>query len=268
MNVIFNIIVVVVKKYKQVEVDEPVAKKLKTEEVAEVGQPEVEVDVDVEAGEGEGEGDEKSGKRDKKAEKRAAQAAKASEKQEKKKEKRHAKEERKADRVAEEVAVVQAAEEKVKAEEREKCATTSKNKKAKKLAKTKATDTNQWEHGRRNAQKELQQLVLGMLKEGAGKEEIREAKLKFKRENDFKDWEARAKKWMSADEQRKETAKVKGAEHDLVIVPIRWRKDRAGKNDIDTACENIKARLMLKGVDAWLDGRRELKKNLKNISGT
>lgn len=127
------------------------------------------------------------------------------------------------------------------------------------------------EDSRREVQRKIQQLVVRLKKEGKSQAEIDRAKYELKgefggslRNPDSK----RAKKSLAyheklqskdAEEERKQNQQKK---HDLVIIPVVWR-GRHDQEELNKAAEEIKACVAQQGVDAWVDGRRQLKPGQK-----
>jgi len=116
---------------------------------------------------------------------------------------------------------------------------------------------------RRQAQRELQQLILRLRKEGKTEAEIKKAKMDMRTNNDMapeSSKELKKKEWMewmqsdTADRKKKDNLEHK---HDLVIIPIAWR-GRHDKIDVDKAADDIKACVAQQKIDVWIDGRRQL----------
>ena len=49
----------------------------------------------------------------------------------------------------------------------------------------------------------------------------------------------------------------KGAKHQVVIIPVEWRRHEQETSLIDDVSGSVKQSLMSAGLDAWLDGRRQ-----------
>lgn len=118
-------------------------------------------------------------------------------------------------------------------------------------------DVDDAEKARREAQRELQRTVVAMKKEGKTSEEIFRAKRRFNKTNSFRKAPTQEKREEIRDikKQKQEIAHEKGKEHELVIVPIAWKRHSDEKGLIDGACDRVKQRLMAKGVNAWIDKR-------------
>lgn len=146
--------------------------------------------------------------------------------------------------------------------------------KATKEAKTESSHTTGGgitEEERRNVQREIQQLVVRLKKEGKSQAEIDAAKreLKYQFGGSLRNPEGRkAKKSkeyheklqsQEAEEERKENKLKK---HDLVIIPVVWR-GRHDMDDVHKAAEEVKSCVAQQGVDVWVDSRRQLKPGQK-----
>ncbi|CAK8998224.1 unnamed protein product [Durusdinium trenchii] len=113
---------------------------------------------------------------------------------------------------------------------------------------------------RRALQKEIQQLVIRLRKEGKSPAEVKAAtkELKAKRgavKQKKKEKKDKQRVWEEgAAKRRKEHLQ---RQHDLVIIPVVWR-GRHDKLDVLKAAEDIKACLSQQGLDVWLDSRRHL----------
>jgi len=49
----------------------------------------------------------------------------------------------------------------------------------------------------------------------------------------------------------------KGAKHEVIIIPVEWRRHEQETTLIDEVSASVKQSLMSTGLDAWLDGRRQ-----------
>eukprot|EP00933_Yihiella_yeosuensis_P030513 TRINITY_DN24154_c0_g1_i1.p1 TRINITY_DN24154_c0_g1~~TRINITY_DN24154_c0_g1_i1.p1 ORF type:complete len:330 (-),score=115.04 TRINITY_DN24154_c0_g1_i1:122-1111(-) len=126
------------------------------------------------------------------------------------------------------------------------------------------------EEVRRNAQREIQQLVVKLRAEGKSQYEIdaakRDLKASFgnlqqpesKRSQKKEAWLEKVKS-TEGQEERKERATK---EHELVVIPVFWR-GRHDKLDVVKAAEDIKAVVAQQGVDCWVDSRRHYKPGQK-----
>lgn len=136
-------------------------------------------------------------------------------------------------------------------------------KKNKKRRKTKAAraaaeaEIPEEERKRREAQRELQRQIVQMRKEGKSAEDQNRTKRRFNKLNWFKKERTYEEKqdYRDIKQQKMEVAHEKGKEHELVIIPIAWKKHADEKGLIDAACTRVKERLMAKGVNAWIDKR-------------
>lgn len=141
---------------------------------------------------------------------------------------------------------------------------------------------------RREAQKKLQQQIREMMKNGESKQDITRVKQEFRNENYFRTTSEKkqlkkdkyekkkekaerkaAKKagvaveekpteelsWWDAEKQKKEKAAELGSKHELVIIPISWKKHAEEREQVNDTCDRVKKRLMEKGVNAWIDWR-------------
>lgn len=119
------------------------------------------------------------------------------------------------------------------------------------------------EDQRRNAQREIQKLVVRLRAEGKSEREIklakRELKTKFgplhqpesKQAQRGKEW----KEWVKSDEGAQQRKSNLEREHELVVIPVLWR-GRHDKEDILRAAEDVRACVAQQGVDVWVDSRR------------
>lgn len=131
------------------------------------------------------------------------------------------------------------------------------------------------EKQRREHQKAVQQAVIALQKQGIAKKEIDAAKNKLKRQFEkekvklLRKHGAFSKKNGDAEEEVAElpvkTEAMKAKEHreelqvkhEVVVIPIAYRRhtDRAKK--VEVVCENVKQALMTRGIDCWVDQRRQ-----------
>lgn len=126
------------------------------------------------------------------------------------------------------------------------------------------------EEKRRAAQKEMQQLVVRLRKEGKTEQEIKVAKYELKqKQGDFtKPDSHRAKRkevwkeWIETKEAKEQVQENKERQHDLVVIPVVWR-GRHDMEDVMSAAEAIKACVAQQGVDCWVDARRHYKPGQK-----
>eukprot|EP00927_Polykrikos_kofoidii_P059271 TRINITY_DN54475_c0_g1_i1.p1 TRINITY_DN54475_c0_g1~~TRINITY_DN54475_c0_g1_i1.p1 ORF type:complete len:381 (-),score=87.15 TRINITY_DN54475_c0_g1_i1:141-1205(-) len=122
---------------------------------------------------------------------------------------------------------------------------------------------------RREAQREIQQTVVRLRKEGKSEAEIAAAKQELKRKHgSFVNPEGcRAKKkkawqeWSESSKAEKEPVEKKPVEkknwkHELVVIPVVWR-GRHDQQGILGAAEDVKACVAQHGVDVWVDSRRQ-----------
>eukprot|EP00405_Crypthecodinium_cohnii_P015415 CAMPEP_0206463316 /NCGR_PEP_ID=MMETSP0324_2-20121206/26522_1 /ASSEMBLY_ACC=CAM_ASM_000836 /TAXON_ID=2866 /ORGANISM="Crypthecodinium cohnii, Strain Seligo" /LENGTH=353 /DNA_ID=CAMNT_0053935681 /DNA_START=74 /DNA_END=1135 /DNA_ORIENTATION=+ len=122
------------------------------------------------------------------------------------------------------------------------------------------------EDKKRAAQREIQQLVLKLRKEGKSETQIKKAKngllAKFGRANKPDSGkETNAKEWRQKlledrKSQKKERSDKLNTVHDLVVIPVLWR-GRHDKLQVQKAADSIKACVAQHGVDVWIDGRRQ-----------
>jgi len=137
------------------------------------------------------------------------------------------------------------------------------------------------ELARREKQKELQKIIIRLQKRGATKDQIRRAKIQFrhggaahatgrprKRDRDrdgavgeggpsAADWRKEQFGDKRYTDESEETAlPQKGFDHDLVIVPVFWKKDPEQRQEIINAAEQIKQDIIaLVQFDIWIDLR-------------
>lgn len=121
-------------------------------------------------------------------------------------------------------------------------------------------------------QREIQQLVVQLRKEGKSEQVIFRAKGDVKRKYDLKkihlalageeqEPSKRSKKadaWkekLSSDDWEKEKKENREKVHDIVVIPVLWR-GRHDKLDVLGAAEDIKACIAQQGYDVWVDARR------------
>lgn len=162
-----------------------------------------------------------------------------------------------------------------------------KKKKQKKLKKKEKVPASPEEAQRREAQKQLQQKILALKQSGATKEDINKVKQDFRNENyfristdkkkqkkeKFERKKAKAERkaarkagtvveekpeelsWWDAEKQKKEKAAELGSKHEVVIIPISWKKHAEEREQVNDTCDRVKKRLMEKGVNAWIDWR-------------
>ena len=129
------------------------------------------------------------------------------------------------------------------------------------------------EDERRRKQKELQQIILKLMKRGATKDEIRRAKIQYrhggskcatgknrKRPRDRgevksgADW--RQEKF--GEGRKNKTSEEKGPEykHDMVIVPVFWKKEVEQREHVVKVAEKLKNDIIqLVQFDIWIDQR-------------
>ena len=130
------------------------------------------------------------------------------------------------------------------------------------------------EEERRQKQKELQQIILKLMKRGATKDEIRRAKIQYrhggskcatgknrKRPRDRgtaqsgADW--RTEKFGEG-RKNKKSEEEKGPEykHDMVIVPVFWKKEVEQREHVVKVAEKLKNDIIqLVQFDIWIDQR-------------
>jgi prolyl-tRNA synthetase len=103
------------------------------------------------------------------------------------------------------------------------------------------------EKRRREMQRTIQKKTSELRDQGLDKTEILSVINKIKRQEQ-KDVE-RAIKNFSRQE--------KGEKHDLVIIPILWRRHEKESLRLEEICSKLKHALMSIGLDTWVDGRRQ-----------
>mmetsp|Transcript_23265 Transcript_23265/g.60442 ORF Transcript_23265/g.60442 Transcript_23265/m.60442 type:complete len:371 (-) Transcript_23265:80-1192(-) len=148
---------------------------------------------------------------------------------------------------------------------------TNKKKRKKKQATESASavgEESELDTQRKEAQREIQQLVVRLRAEGKTDAEIRVAKSELKvkhgnlrkpdghRETKTKAW----KEWISSDKGQEEKVQTRAEKlqikHQLVVIPVVWR----GRHDhlgVQRAAEDVKACVAQQGVDVWVDSRRQ-----------
>jgi hypothetical protein len=130
------------------------------------------------------------------------------------------------------------------------------------------------ERERREKQKELQKIILRLMKRGASKDEIRRAKIQYrhggskfatgkqrKRPRDRSgnvtgsDW--RSEKFGEGRKNRqKEEEKGPEYKHDMVIVPVFWKKEVEQRQHVVEVAEKLKKDIIqLVQFDIWIDQR-------------
>lgn len=147
---------------------------------------------------------------------------------------------------------------------------TTKN--AKKKTKT-TVELTKKELERRQKQKELQRIIVRLMKKGATKDEIRRAKIQYrhggakcatgkqrKRARDRSGMGGQsAAEWREAQyghNRKKDEKPQKGFDHDMVIVPVFWKRETEQRQQILEAAENIKKDIIAQvRFNIWIDQR-------------
>lgn len=142
--------------------------------------------------------------------------------------------------------------------------------------KKKKVELTEKEVERRRRQKEIQNIIVRLMKRGATKDEIRRAKIQYrhggakcatgkqrKRPRDrsgmYGDERESGASWreeMFGHNRKKEEEERKGFDHDMVIVPVFWKKEVEQRQRILDAAESIKKDIIaLVRFDIWIDQR-------------
>jgi hypothetical protein len=112
---------------------------------------------------------------------------------------------------------------------------------------TQSSSTHPYEDRRKEMQRTLQKLVLEMRKEGRSEADIKYAITREKRKEE--------KKILALEEKRANEQKANS--HDVIIVPVAWKRHHQEKVDVDVTCDNVRRALFSTGLSPWLDCRRE-----------
>ena len=103
------------------------------------------------------------------------------------------------------------------------------------------------ESRRRSMQKAIQQKVAELRAQGADEPTVKGAVNKMKKLEQQK-----ILKLVNSFERAE-----KGAKHDVIIIPVEWRRHEQETEVVDSTAQAVKQALMSTGLDAWLDGRRQ-----------
>jgi hypothetical protein len=104
-----------------------------------------------------------------------------------------------------------------------------------------------YEDRRKEMQRNLQKLVLEMRAAGSSESDIKYAVTREKRKEERK---IQALEEKRANEQ-------KATSHDVIIVPVAWKRNHHEKITVDVTCDNVRRALFSTGLNPWLDCRRE-----------
>ena len=104
-----------------------------------------------------------------------------------------------------------------------------------------------YEDRRKEMQRMLQKLVLQMRADGNSEADIKFAVTREKRKEERK---IQALEEKRANEQ-------KATSHDVIIVPVAWKRNHHEKITVDVTCDNVRRALFSTGLNPWLDCRRE-----------
>ncbi|GBG33585.1 Proline--tRNA ligase [Hondaea fermentalgiana] len=143
------------------------------------------------------------------------------------------------------------------------------------------------EQRRRDTQREVQALVTRLRKEGLDRKEIkrRTRQLKDRRRSEAarlsggpksRKWREKAfgerprggrddrqndasnKPWMSEDAEKNQKRDEAARKHDLVIIPILWKRREEEANMVREAAQQLKNKLMKHRINTWIDQRSSL----------
>ena len=103
----------------------------------------------------------------------------------------------------------------------------------------------------------MQKAVLTWKAEGMPGPKIAAAKIKLRAKLGCVDKETKAANTMHAPDLREANRVELGSQHEVVIIPVRWRQATQKSDYIDRVCQRIKKRLCDVGINAWLDARRQ-----------
>lgn len=109
------------------------------------------------------------------------------------------------------------------------------------------TPSNPLEERRREMQRKLQKMVTEMRNEGAPEADIKYAITREKRKEERK---------LLAEEEKRANEE-KACTHDVIIVPVAWKRNHQEKVSVDVTCDNVRRALFSTGLNPWLDCRRE-----------
>lgn len=114
------------------------------------------------------------------------------------------------------------------------------------------------EEKRKENQRAMQKAVLQWKAEGMPGPKIAQAKIKLRAKLGCVDKEAKAAANAAHAPDLREANRVElGSQHEVVIIPVRWRQATQKSDFIDRVCQRIKKRLCDVGINAWLDARRQ-----------
>ena len=103
------------------------------------------------------------------------------------------------------------------------------------------------ESRRRLMQRTIQKKVAELRAQGADDSVVKSAVNKIKKAEQLK---------VTKMQQNYERAE-KGAKHEVVIIPVEWRRHEQETKTVDEVATAVKQALMSSGLNAWLDGRRQ-----------
>jgi hypothetical protein len=104
-----------------------------------------------------------------------------------------------------------------------------------------------FEDRRKEMQRKIQKLVMEMRAEGLDETQIKFAITREKRKEERRIIALEEK---IANEQ-------KACTHDVVIIPVAWKRHHSDKLSVDATCDNVRRALFSAGLSPWLDCRRE-----------
>ena len=107
--------------------------------------------------------------------------------------------------------------------------------------------TSIYDDRRKEMQRKLQKMTLGMRSEGYSEFEIKQEIIREKRKEE--------KKIIALEEKRANEAKA--CQNDVIIVPVAWKRNHQDKIAVDATCDAVRRALFSTGLSPWLDCRRE-----------
>ena len=109
------------------------------------------------------------------------------------------------------------------------------------------TSSNPMEDRRKEMQRKLQKMVLEMRAQGASEADIKYAVTREKRKEERR---------LIAEEEKRANER-KACTHDVIIIPVAWKRNHQEKVSVDVTCDNVRRALFSTGLNPWLDCRRE-----------
>jgi hypothetical protein len=110
-----------------------------------------------------------------------------------------------------------------------------------------STSTNPFEDRRKEMQRKLQKMVMELRAEGRSEADIKYGITREKRKEERR---------LIAEEEKRANEQ-KACTHDVIIVPVAWKRNHHEKVSVDVTCDNVRRALFSTGLNPWLDCRRE-----------